>query len=298
MDKSTDTIYTYGDAIRDICYHPAGNKLACASDRYLMVWDTKQLMQTVKFNCSTHLGSYPKKIRYSTSGDKMAVIGKDVGCVIDMTTMKVIASVNTPNNSANVLFTPDDRHVILTNNNRVCMWNYQTQELLNLKNHADVIMALAISHDGKYIASGDSRGDISVWSLGDNREISSLKGRSTILAMKFLRTKSELLVSDNYPTNVMYNYINGDRDGYAFRVSENNIMGVDVDKDDEVIICGGGDGRVYVTELPTYKRIDTLQSHNKSINCVQFAPDGNTFASGANDSTIRIYKTQKGIHVH
>jgi serine-threonine kinase receptor-associated protein len=56
-------------------------------------------------------------------------------------------------------------------------------------------------------------------------------------------------------------------------------------------ITGGSDVWVHVIDSETGAEISTQKGHHGVIHCLRFALDGATFSSGADDATIRLWKT-------
>mmetsp|Transcript_16451 Transcript_16451/g.39047 ORF Transcript_16451/g.39047 Transcript_16451/m.39047 type:complete len:326 (-) Transcript_16451:183-1160(-) len=56
-------------------------------------------------------------------------------------------------------------------------------------------------------------------------------------------------------------------------------------------VTGGEDMWVYLCDYATGERIDVLRGHHGPVHSVKFAPGGETFASGSEDGTIRLWRT-------
>mmetsp|Transcript_2043 Transcript_2043/g.3612 ORF Transcript_2043/g.3612 Transcript_2043/m.3612 type:complete len:325 (-) Transcript_2043:890-1864(-) len=57
------------------------------------------------------------------------------------------------------------------------------------------------------------------------------------------------------------------------------------------IVCGGQDLTVRVLEYTTGEQIEAHRGHHGPVWVLRFAPDGESFASGSDDGTIRIWQT-------
>jgi serine-threonine kinase receptor-associated protein len=58
-------------------------------------------------------------------------------------------------------------------------------------------------------------------------------------------------------------------------------------------VCGGTDVHVHVHDAASGAELATERGHHGTVHAVRVAPDGRTFASGADDATIRIWAAAK-----
>lgn len=56
------------------------------------------------------------------------------------------------------------------------------------------------------------------------------------------------------------------------------------------MVIGGADVSVRVLDAVSGTQLASLKGHHGPVHCVRFAPDGETFSSGAGDATVRIWK--------
>jgi len=54
---------------------------------------------------------------------------------------------------------------------------------------------------------------------------------------------------------------------------------------------GGSDFYVHIYDFATGEQLEVNKGHHGPIHCIRFAPDGETYSSGSEDGTIRIWQT-------
>jgi len=61
--------------------------------------------------------------------------------------------------------------------------------------------------------------------------------------------------------------------------------------DSNTFIMGGTDIWTHVYDFATGKELEVLKGHNGPVHVIRFAPDGELFASGSEDGTIRLWQS-------
>ncbi|XP_015367716.1 PREDICTED: serine-threonine kinase receptor-associated protein [Diuraphis noxia] len=65
-------------------------------------------------------------------------------------------------------------------------------------------------------------------------------------------------------------------------------------RDKTMFVCGGEDLKMYKFDYTTGKEIESFKGHFGPVHCVRFSPDGELYASGSEDGTLRLWQTTIG----
>lgn len=64
--------------------------------------------------------------------------------------------------------------------------------------------------------------------------------------------------------------------------------------DKNIFVCGGDDLKMYKFDFATGQEIESFKGHFGPIHVVRFSPDGELYASGSEDGTLRLWQTTVG----
>lgn len=62
----------------------------------------------------------------------------------------------------------------------------------------------------------------------------------------------------------------------------------------KIFVCGGDDFKLYKYNFETGAEIESFKGHFGPVHCVRFSPDGELYASGSEDGTLRLWQTDVG----
>lgn len=61
-----------------------------------------------------------------------------------------------------------------------------------------------------------------------------------------------------------------------------------------IFVCGGADFKMYKYDYITGNEIESFKGHFGPVHAVSFSPDGELYASGSEDGTLRLWQTTVG----
>jgi eukaryotic-like serine/threonine-protein kinase len=162
---------------KNIAFTPDGSRLV-STYRVIRVWDP--------LNCNT-LATWPldrsktAALAISPDGRRFA-IGQRGGTleVWDLTSRRLIWQTDQARTMRAVAYTPDGTRIIASADRDVRVWNADRPTVvLTMIGHEDNVTALAVSPDGRWIASGSNDHTVRLWSATTGELAGTLTGYGT-----------------------------------------------------------------------------------------------------------------------
>jgi WD40 repeat protein len=171
-----------------------------------------------------------------------------------------------------------------------------------LSGHSNSVMSVAISQDGKVLASGSRDQTIKLWDLETGEEIRTLQGHNegiTQVVFSPLREASpqglgKTLVSTSSDRTIkLWNILTG-QEIRTFRGHTDGVVGAAYSPDGKILASASNDKTIKLWDITTGAEIRTLRGHTNGVWSVAFSPDGKTLASSSGDKTIKLWDVATG----
>ncbi|MFN0217004.1 MAG: WD40 repeat domain-containing protein, partial [Saprospiraceae bacterium] len=164
----------------------------------------------------------------------------------------------------------------------------------NLEGHADGVLSVAFSPDGKKLATGSEDNTAKIWDLESGKALTTLEGHTFgVLSVAFSPDGKILATGSGDKTAKIWDL----ESGKALTTLESHteaVSSVAFSPDGKRLATGSHDKTAKIWDLESGKALTTLQGHSYAVLSVAFSPDGKKLATGSVDNTAKIWDLESG----
>jgi len=193
-----------------------------------------------------------------------------------------------------VNFSSDGQHLLTGSNEKILRifdLNQPDSEPLKFKGHTSSIKTARYMPGDKTIISASDDKTVRVWDVSTQEEIKQFTLSSSPASLEISSDGTILTIP--YGNNVAFWDLNSFEKVNDFELpSQVNSAALHPDK--SVFVSGGENFLMYKHDYMTGMEIESFKGHFGPVHCVRFSPDGELYASGSEDGTLRLWQTTVG----
>lgn len=283
-------VHGHGRRVFGIDFDPTGRLLAVSgNDGAVRVWDPHvgRLTQVL-----TGHGDQLVSGVFCPADDLLATASNDGGVHMwDMSDWQadVELDVETDYVWASAFDPTGDRLATANDDDTVRLWWRRTgREAFTLHEHRGRVRSIAFSSDGRLVATGCDDGKVRLFDAHNGDHIAALIGHTDrVYAVRFDRDGTRL-ASVSHDGKVMLWSATGQQQR-VMAAEHGKLWAGTFSPDGTVLAAGGDDTVIYLWDVQTGTRLDTLAAHTRRVTSLAYSPDGRMLASGADDGTTRLW---------
>ncbi|GFS58737.1 serine-threonine kinase receptor-associated protein [Nephila pilipes] len=187
----------------------------------------------------------------------------------------------------------DSKLLTASNDKKVRVFNLLRPEESGecLTGHTSAVKkALFLCDDKRVVSAADDK-TVRFWDLSSLQEVKKLEFETSPSSLE-LSSNGEILVITHGHSVSFYNIKNFEK-LKEYKVPS-QVNSASLHPDQSVFVCGGDDFKMYKFDFETGAEIESFKGHFGPVHCVQFSPDGELYASGSEDGTLRLWQTVVG----
>jgi serine/threonine protein kinase len=174
------------------------------------------------------------------------------------------------------------------------IWHLNTDKPRPTFGIASNVWSVALSPDGKTLASSSGDGSITIWNLQTGTLRRTLIGHSDTVWSVAISPDGQTLVSGskdktvkiwNLQTGALLRTLSGHSD---------RVRSVAISADGQTVASSSWDKTIKIWNRKTGKLLRTLIGHSGYVNSVAMSPDSRIIASGSDDETIKLWNLNTG----
>jgi WD40 repeat protein/tRNA A-37 threonylcarbamoyl transferase component Bud32 len=168
------------------------------------------------------------------------------------------------------------------------------KELYPRQGHTAPLNAVAVSPDGRTLASAGEDRTVKVWDLAGRRVLHSLTAHAdAVFGLAFSPDGQQLASGSRDGTIVLWD-VAGGSEVRTLKGHSRSFSRIQFSPDGRNLAAGSESGTVKVWDVVTGKEGSPLPGHAGVVRCVAFSPDGTRLASGGEDRTVRLHSLGEG----
>jgi dipeptidyl aminopeptidase/acylaminoacyl peptidase len=192
-------------------------------------------------------------------------------------------------------FSADGRAIASASTNEIDIWSVADGRLLRqMHGHTHFVNALAITPDGRTLASASYDTTVRLWDAETGKERHLLKGPEKAVAYIAVSPDGKTVAAGGYDKIIWLWDIATGKEIRRFTGSQGDILFVGFSRDGKTLASSGCEHVIRLWDVATGAQIRQLVGNTHNVRTFTFAPDGKTGISGGCDHSVRLWDLSNG----
>jgi len=158
--------------------------------------------------------------------------------------------------------------------------------------HSGNIKRTLLTADATKILSISDDKTLRQWDVVSGEEIKQLKFANVPNSVEISRDGELLILAQGnlvelYDTSTL-------EKRQEFAIPTPSVSAASIHPNKQVFVCGGDNFTLYKYSIADGKELESFKGHFGPVHCIQFSPDGEIYASGSEDGTLRLWQNTIG----
>jgi RNA polymerase sigma factor (sigma-70 family) len=163
------------------------------------------------------------------------------------------------------------------------------QERATLNGHTGPVSAVAITPNGRTLASASHDRTVKLWGVGSGKELATLEGHQGMVTCVAFSPDGKVLASGSWDRTVKLWDVGTAKERVTFKSDGGTVDALAFTPDGKTLAWGCQDGTVQLRDVTTGKQRATLKGHARPLTALAVTPDGKTLASGDMNGTVKLW---------
>lgn len=171
-------------------------------------------------------------------------------------------------------------------------WNFKTMKQISrfTTDEGAGMRDLAITTDGKILASAGDDWRITLWDLKTEQETKTLVGHSERINHIVMTPDDRCIISSSFDNSLKFWHLRtGLELSTLLSVNPDLIDALAISPDGTQAVAGYWDGTVRIWDLRSYEEAHIFSGYQDRVYVLAISPDGQLIASGSRDKTIKVW---------
>jgi len=158
----------------------------------------------------------------------------------------------------------------------------------------DYARSIAISPDGRWLATGFLYEGIRVWEVDTGLPVQTLKGHAASINSIAFSPEGALLASGSRDRSIKLWDAQSGVEVRELRGHDGEVTAVTFSPDGQWLASASSDRTVRLWRVVTGREVEVMTGHTRAVTAAAFSPDGRWIASGGIDKTIKLWDASTG----